>query len=60
MISFLGDQQLYPLLLLRDKQFGQRAGLDMEKVLPVISKGAAQSWPPGCRRVVAGGATPPA
>jgi 3-hydroxyisobutyrate dehydrogenase-like beta-hydroxyacid dehydrogenase len=24
--------------------FGQRAGLDMEKVLSVISKGAAQSW----------------
>jgi 3-hydroxyisobutyrate dehydrogenase-like beta-hydroxyacid dehydrogenase len=24
--------------------FGQKAGLDMEKVLAVISKGAAQSW----------------
>jgi 3-hydroxyisobutyrate dehydrogenase-like beta-hydroxyacid dehydrogenase len=24
--------------------FGQRAGLDMEKVISVISKGAAQSW----------------
>ena len=24
--------------------FGQRAGLDMEKVIAVISKGAAQSW----------------
>jgi 3-hydroxyisobutyrate dehydrogenase-like beta-hydroxyacid dehydrogenase len=25
-------------------QFGQRAALDMEKVIGVISKGAAQSW----------------